>query len=458
MHSNKIITFNPHNGEKLKEYVKHSSNDVEKLISASVKRGVEWSRRTFAQRADVFLKAADLLEKRREQYAKLMAEEMGKPITQGIAEVMKCASVCRYYAENAEKHLADRHIATEAKKSYVTYNPLGVIFGIMPWNFPFWQVFRFAVPTLMAGNTALLKHSSNTTGCAIAIEYLLLDAGLPENAFSSLILAGSEAEQLIANINVAAVSLTGSTFVGQRVTAIAGKYMKKCVMELGGSDPYLVLKTADVTKAVKVCAAGRLINSGQSCIAAKRFIVEADVYDEFIEKFVAEMKSYKMGNPLDSDTQVGPQARLDLRNEHHEQVQKTLEFGGKLVLGGSIPEGEGNYYPPTIVTDVMPGMVLFDEETFGPVAAVTRAETEDLAVSLCNFTRFGLGAAIFTEDIEKAEYLAKKAINAGTVFINGNVKSDPRMPFGGIKESGYGRELSEEGIREFVNVKSVVVE
>lgn len=328
----------------------------------------------------------------------------------------------------------------------------------MPWNFPFWQVFRFAVPTLMAGNAVLLKHSSNVMGCSLAIEYLLLDAGLPENVFTSLVVSGSEAEELIGNINIAAISLTGSTEVGQRVTAVAGKYMKKCVMELGGSDPYLVLKDADIDKAAKICAAARLVNSGQSCIAAKRFIVEAEVYDEFLHKFTREMASYKMGNPLEPDTMIGPQARADLREELHNLVQRTIEFGGNLHFGGQLPDGPGYYYPATIVTGVMPGMPLFDEESFGPVAAVTRAEREDLAISLCNFTKYGLGAAIFTEDIEKAENLAKNVLNAGTVYVNGQVKSDPRLPFGGIKESGYGRELSEEGIKEFVNIKTVVIE
>lgn len=452
-----IVTYNPNDGALLKEYTKHGPNEVERIISTTATRQMEWSRRNFAQRADILLKASDLLLQRKETYAKLMALEMGKPITQGIAEITKCASVCRYYAENAERILSDRHIKTEAKKSFVTYNPLGVIFAIMPWNFPFWQVFRFAAPTLMAGNAAILKHSSNTTGCGIEIERLLLDAGLPENTFKTLVISGLEAEDAIGNINIAAVSLTGSTRVGQRVTARAGQYIKKCVMELGGSDPYLVLKSADIKKAAKACAAGRLVNSGQSCIAAKRFIVEAEVYDEFLAEFTAEVASYKMGDPLNPDTQIGPQAREDLRQELHEQVTKTLDFGGNLKLGGEIPEGNGFFYPATIVTDVRPGMTLFDDETFGPIAAVTRAEGEDLAISLCNFSQFGLGAAIFTEDLEKAEFIAKYKLNAGTVFVNDNVKSDPRMPFGGIKESGYGRELSEEGIKEFVNTKSVVI-
>jgi len=456
--SNKIVTVNPHNGEVIKEYVKHTSGEIERIISNATKRQIEWARKPFPARAEFFLAVADLLLKRKEQYARLMAEEMGKPISQGIAEIEKCARVCHYYVENSEKFLADKPVETEAKKSYVTYNPLGIILGIMPWNFPFWQVFRFAVPTLMAGNAVLMKHSSNVMGCSLAIEYLLLDAGIPENVFSSLVISGEEAEELIGNINIAAVSLTGSTQVGQRVTAVAGKYMKKCVMELGGSDPYLVLKDADIDKAAKICAAARLINSGQSCIAAKRFIVEADVYDEFLEKFTREMASYKMGNPLESDTAIGPQARADLRDELHNLVEKTIEFGGKLHLGGELPEGPGYYYPATIVTGVMPGMPLFDEESFGPVAAVTRAEREDLAISLCNFSKFGLGAAIFTEDLEKAEHLAKNVLNAGTVYVNGQVKSDPRLPFGGIKESGYGRELSEEGIKEFVNIKTVVIE
>lgn len=458
MSSNKITTVNPHNGEVIKEYSKHSPNEIERIISTTTKRQIEWARRPFSARAEMFLAVADLLIKRKGEYAKLMAEEMGKPISQGLAEIEKCAKVCKYYVENSERFLSDKHIETEAKKSYVTYNPLGIILGIMPWNFPFWQVFRFAVPTLMAGNAVLLKHSSNVMGCSLAIEYLLLDAGLPENVLTSLVISGNEAEELIGNINIAAVSLTGSTEVGRRVTAVAGKYMKKCVMELGGSDPYMVLKDANIDKAAKICAAARLVNSGQSCIAAKRFIVEADVYEEFLEKFTREIQSYKMGNPLEKDTDIGPQARADLREELHSLVARTLDFGAKLHLGGEIPEGPGFYYPATIITGAMPGMPIFDQETFGPVAAVTRAEREDLAISLCNFTNFGLGAAVFTEDLEKAEYLAKNVLNAATVYVNGQVKSDPRLPFGGIKESGYGRELSEEGIKEFVNIKTVVVE
>ncbi len=456
--TDKILTFNPFDGSFLKEYTKHTETEANRIASQASERSMEWNRRPFTERALIFHKAAKLLLERKNEYAELITLEMGKPITQAVAEVEKCSTVCDYYADNAEMFLADREIATEARKSFVTYSPLGVIFGIMPWNFPFWQVFRFLVPTLMSGNAALLKHSSNTTGCGIEIERLLLDAGLPENLMKTLVLAGSEAEDFIGNIHIAAVSLTGSTYVGQRVTAKAGQYLKKCVMELGGSDPYLVLNSANVKKAASVCAAARMVNSGQSCIAAKRFIVEAKVYDEFLYEFIEQMKTYHMGDPLLPETKLGPQSRSDLRDELHAQLTKTLDYGGKLLLGGNLPDGNGYFYPATVVSEVQPGMPIFDEETFGPIAAVTKAETEDLAVSLCNFTQYGLGAAIFTEDLEKAEYLAKHKIDAGSVFVNSGVRSDVRLPFGGIKESGYGRELSEEGIREFVNIKSVVIE
>jgi len=454
----KVKTYNPHSGEVLNEYSKHSTEEVIKIIDHSDEAFFYWSKIKYSERAELLLKASEILLQRCNSYAELMALEMGKPISQGIAEIKKCAAVCKYYAENGEQILANRAVKTEAKKSYVTYNPLGIVFAIMPWNFPFWQVFRFAAPTLMAGNTGLLKHSTNTTGSSLAIEEVFRDAGFPVGVFSSLIISGSEAESIIAHSKIAAVSLTGSTPVGKKVASAAGANLKKCVLELGGSDPYIILQSADLPAAAKICTAGRLINSGQSCIAAKRFIVEKEVYDDFVELFLQEMKSYKMGNPLLSDVQVGPQAREDLMYEHLEQVQSSLAKGAKLILGGSIPEGDGYYFPPTILADVVPGMSVFDDETFGPVASVTCANSEDEAIALANKTPFGLGAAIFSENIDNAEHIASKLLNAGSVFINGNVKSDPRMPFGGIKESGFGRELSEEGIKEFVNIKSVVIE
>ncbi len=454
----KITTYNPHNGEVLNEYSKHSTEQASNIVERAFDAFINWKQLKYSEKAELMLKAAEVLTQRCNSYAELMALEMGKPITQGIAEIKKCISVCKYYAEFTEQILSPRFVKTEAKKSYVTYNPLGIVLAIMPWNFPFWQVFRFAAPHLCAGNIGLLKHSTNTTGCSLAIEELFREAGFPDGVFSSLLISGSEAEQLISHSKIAAVTLTGSTPVGKKVAAAAGAELKKCVVELGGSDPYIVLKSADIKHAAKVCAAGRLINSGQSCIAAKRFIVDKEVYNDFVEAFVQEMKSYKMGDPLQVETQVGPQARKDLVQEHYEQVSLSIDKGGKLLLGGEIPESNGYYFPPTVIADVTPGMPVFDDETFGPVAAVTCANSEKEAIELANRTPFGLGAAVFSEDIERAEEIASKLIDAGSVFINGNVKSDPRMPFGGIKESGFGRELSEEGIKEFVNIKTVVIE
>ncbi len=454
----KIITINPYDGSKLQEYEKHSPEQVDDIINRVGKRSREWKSVSFERRAGLMMNVADLLEKEQQQHAELMALEMGKPISQGIAEVSKCAWVARYYAENAEFFLKDRIVATEARKSYVAYNPLGVVFAIMPWNFPYWQVFRFAAPNLMAGNTGVLKHSANTTGSGLAIESLFVRAGFPEDTFRTIVVAGSEAERVIDHNEVRAVTLTGSTPVGKRVASRAGAVMKKCVLELGGSDPYLILKDADIAKASKICASGRLINSGQSCIAAKRFIVAQEIYEDFLQQFHSEMKSYKMGNPLETATQIGPQAREDLRREHQYQVDKSIKMGGRLLLGGYLPEGNGSFYPPTLIADVTTQMPVFYEETFGPIAAVVKFESEDEAIELANNTEFGLGAAIFSEDIEKAEYYAKNRIDSGAVFVNGNVKSDPRLPFGGVKESGFGRELSEEGLREFLNIKSIVVE
>lgn len=452
-----IFTYNPHSGEKLNEYAKHSTSDCEIFIRQANSAFNSWRRESFSNRAEKIIKAADLLIERKEELAMLMALEMGKPIRQGFAEVEKCAYVCRYYAENAEEHLKDKLVKTEASKSYVHYNALGPVLAIMPWNFPLWQVFRFAAPALMAGNVGLLKHSSNTMGCALEIERIFLDAGIPESCFKSLIISGDQVSSIILNPGVAAVTLTGSTPVGAKVASIAGTVIKKTVMELGGSDPYIILEDADIRHAAKVCAAGRLINSGQSCIAAKRFIVMDSVKTEFEQALLDCMSEYKMGNPTMESTDIGPQARKDIQEEHHEQVESSIKFGARLLLGGEIPDGNGFYYPATILTDVEPGMPVYDEETFGPVAAIIPAKTEEEAIAKANDTLFGLGAAVFSQNIERAERIAREEIFAGSCFVNDNVKSDPRLPFGGIKMSGYGRELSEEGIKEFVNAKTIVV-
>ncbi|MHB9014435.1 MAG: NAD-dependent succinate-semialdehyde dehydrogenase, partial [Ignavibacteriaceae bacterium] len=356
-----------------------------------------------------------------------------------------------------ERFLSDEVIATEASKSFVTFRPLGAVLAVMPWNFPFWQVFRFAAPNLMAGNAGILKHSSNVTGCALAIEEIFREAGFPENIFRTLIVPSQRIKEIIENKNIRAVTITGSVAAGKSVAELAGSVLKKTVLELGGSDPYLILKDADLEQASGTCVVSRLINGGQSCIAAKRFIVVEDVYKEFERLFLQKMEKRKMGNPLDTANDLGPQARTDLRDELHEQVQRSIRLGAKLLLGGYIPDMKGAYYPPTVLADVRPGMPAYDEELFGPVAALIRVKNEEEGIRTANDSNFGLGAAVFTSDIKRGEIIAKERINSGSCFVNEFVKSDPRLPFGGINESGYGRELSAIGIKEFVNIKTVYI-
>jgi len=397
--------------------------------------------------------AAQILRTRRAEYARTMTLEMGKPIVQGEAEVDKCAWACEYYADHAEAFLAEQPRETEASRSYVRFDPLGPVLAVMPWNFPFWQVFRFAAPALMAGNAGVLKHASNVPRSALAIEEVFREAGFPRGLFSTVLVGSSAVAGLIADPRIVAVTLTGSELAGSKVAEQAGHALKKTVLELGGSDPFIVLADADIGAAARTAADARLINSGQSCIAAKRFIVVEPVADQFLDRFLDELRSRRMGDPLVRGTQVGPQARIDLRDLLHEQVAESVKRGAKLLLGGEVPAGKGAFYPPTLLAAVDKGMPAFDEETFGPVAAVIRAKDEADAVRLANDSTFGLGASLWTEDRVRAERLAAQ-IEAGSVFVNGVVKSDPRLPFGGIKRSGYGRELSEYGIREFVNVKT----
>jgi succinate-semialdehyde dehydrogenase/glutarate-semialdehyde dehydrogenase len=384
-----------------------------------------------------------------------MALEMGKPVAQGRGEADKCASCCDYYAEHAERFLAPERVETDAARSYVAFEPIGPVLAVMPWNFPFWQVFRFAAPALMAGNVALLKHASNVTGCALAIEEILHSAGLPRDAFRTLLLASSRVDAVVAAPEVAAVTLTGSTPAGRAVAARAGVCLKKSVLELGGSDAYLVLDDADVAAAAEVCASSRLINGGQSCIAAKRFVVVEPVLPEFVRRLVERMEARRMGEPLEEGTELGPQARHDLRDELHRQVEKSVARGARVRLGCELPPGPGAFYPASVLDEVRPGMPAFDEELFGPVAAVVPARNEVDAIRLANQSVFGLGAAVFTRDLERGERIARHELQAGSCFVNAHVRSDPRLPFGGVKESGYGRELSAFGIREFVNVKTV---
>lgn len=450
-------SINPATGEVIADYEEHSSGQISNIVDDAHEAFLEWRDKSFDERAEILTATADELEGRKEELARLMADEMGKPMAGGRGEVEKCAWVCRYYAENAAAFLADDHIKTERSKSYVHYEPLGVVLAVMPWNFPLWQVLRFAAPALMAGNTCVLKHASNVTGCALAIEEIFETAGLPDGCFSTLVIPGSRVSEVIEHPRIAAVTVTGSDAAGRAVASKAGEMLKKVVLELGGSDPSIILEDADLEIAATNCATGRLINSGQSCIAAKRFIVHEDIYDEWLEKFSEKMQSTPMGSPLDESTVIGPMARSDLRDELHDQVKRSVDAGARIHIGGEVPDSSGAFYPPTILTGVSPGMPAYSEELFGPVASVIKVGSEEEAIRVANDTEFGLGAAVYTKDVERGENLAARFVDAGSVFVNAFVASDPRLPFGGIKTSGYGRELSEMGIKEFVNAKTVVV-
>lgn len=453
-----IESINPATGEKFKAYQELSLEEVRKIIQSCNESFHAWRKTTFADRARLMGNAAKILRSKKEEYAVLMAKEMGKVIREGRAEVEKCAWVCEYYAENAEGFLEDEIIGTEANKSFITFQPLGVVLAVMPWNFPLWQVFRFAAPALMAGNVAVLKHASNVPGSALAIEDVFREAEFPVNVFRTLLIGSSKVDAVIENPLVKAVTLTGSAPAGKSVARKSGEMLKKTVLELGGSDPYLILEDADVEAAVTACVNSRLINAGQSCIAAKRFIAVESVREEFERLYVEQMKAKKMDDPLHEDTDIGPQARHDLRDELHMQVVKSIENGAACLLGGEIPEGLGAYYPPTVLTNVRKGMPAYEEELFGPVAAIIPVKDEEEAIRVANDSVFGLGAAVFTRDIAKGERLAAEELEAGCCFVNAFVRSDPRLPFGGVKESGYGRELSHFGIKEFVNIKTVFIE
>jgi succinate-semialdehyde dehydrogenase / glutarate-semialdehyde dehydrogenase len=450
-------SVNPANGETVATWEAHSAKEVEKIISLTQQDWLHWKTAQFEERESLMARAHDELINNRDRLARLMADEMGKPIKQALAEVDKCAWVCRYYGENARSFLASEAIETDASASYIAYRPLGIVLAVMPWNFPFWQVFRFAAPALMAGNAGLLKHASNVMGCAMAIEEVFRNAGFPENLFRTLRISGKEVGGVIENPHVKAVTLTGSVGAGSAVAEKAGKLIKKSVLELGGSDPYIILEDADLESAADICVTSRLINGGQSCIAAKRFIVVDEVYDEFEKIFTRKMKEKKMGDPLDETSDLGPQAMWQLRDELHGQVQNSIAKGAVCLAGGEVPDMKGAWYPPTVLGNVKPGMPAYHEEMFGPVAALIRASGEDDAVRIANDSSFGLGAAVFTSDHEKGRIIAEEKIEAGCCFVNDFVKSDPRLPFGGIGESGYGRELSHLGIREFVNIKTVYV-
>tara|TARA_Y100001970_G_scaffold44938_2_gene56223 strand:+ start:7817 stop:9184 length:1368 start_codon:yes stop_codon:yes gene_type:complete len=453
-----LISINPANNKKINSYEEISKDSINQIIDSSFNTFLEWRNKSFSYRAKKMRHLAELLKQKKDLLGLLMTKEMGKPIKQSIAEAEKCAWVCEYYADNAEKFLSQKEIPTGSTKSFISFQPIGIVLAIMPWNFPFWQVFRFASPALMAGNVGILKHASNVQGCAIEIEKLFLEAGFPKFAFSNLVIGSKKVSNVIKNSKISAVTLTGSTPAGKSVASLAGSLLKKTVLELGGNDPYVILEDADLDNAVKSCIAGRMLNAGQSCIAAKRFIVVQSGLKEFIDKVHNEIKKMKMGDPINPDINIGPMVNNIARDELHQQVLISIEKGAKLLFGGNIPQLDGAFYPPTLLVDVEPGMPAFDDELFGPVAVVISAKDQSHAIELANKTNFGLGAAIFTRDLDKGENIATKELEAGSCFVNDFVKSDPRLPFGGIKESGYGRELSEFGIQEFVNIKSVVVQ
>lgn len=452
-----MLSTNPLNNKIIREYNTLEDETITLKIKKAQKAFENWKNTPIEQRSKILLSVSKILIENKSIYAEMITNEMGKIKKEALAEIEKCSWVCKYYAENSKTFLKDSEIKSDAYKSYVTYQPLGVIFAIMPWNFPFWQVFRFAAPTLMAGNTCLLKHAKNVSGCGLLLEEIFNDAGLPEHCFSTLLIPSSKCEQVIKNNKIKAITLTGSTQAGEKVAEISGKYLKKTVLELGGSDPYIILKDANLKHAVECCVISRMLNAGQSCIAAKRFIVVKEIYNAFLDLFLQKMQSIKFGNPNNEKNDIGPLATFKMRDDLHKQVLTSIKKGARCILGGKIPELEGAFYPPTILVDVKKGMPAYEDELFGPVASIIKAKNEDEAIKIANSTLFGLGGAIFTQDINKAQKLAKLNIDAGCVAVNDYVKSDPRLPFGGINKSGYGRELSSNGIREFVNIKTITV-
>jgi acyl-CoA reductase-like NAD-dependent aldehyde dehydrogenase len=452
--SRTIETRNPATGSVLQAYPIHSSSDVDARLAAAQRRFESWKETRIEDRAKSMSGMAAYFRREKTRLATLMSTEMGKPIVEAEAEIEKCAWCCEYYAENAHRHLADETISSNAARSYVAFRPLGAVLAIMPWNFPFFQVIRFAVPAIMAGNVAILKHAANVTGCGLELERVFSACGFPDGVFATLVVPGSEMTSIIRDPRVAAVSFTGSEQAGATVAAAAAGALKKTVLELGGSDAYIVLADADVAAAAQTAVRARFQNGGQSCIAAKRFIVDAAVYEQFLTTFTDRTKALVVGDPLERATQVGPLAREDLLVDIDRQVRATSALGARIATGGKRLDSPGSFYEPTIVADVAAGMPMFDEETFGPAAAVIRARDTDHAIELANASMYGLGGNLWTRDIGSAETIAAR-LQSGAVFINGMTASDPRLPFGGVKRSGYGRELSSFGIREFTNVQTV---
>jgi succinate-semialdehyde dehydrogenase/glutarate-semialdehyde dehydrogenase len=449
-----IQTINPATGKIEKTYVEFSKEEIKNSINYAQQAYLKWKETDINQRSRLMKNAASVMKNKRDEYAYIITTEMGKPIEQAIAEVEKCAWVCEYFADNADRMLTKEKIDTDASESYVEFNPLGVILAVMPWNFPFWQVFRFAAPSLMAGNVGLLKHSSNVPMCALAIEQIFINAGFPKNVFKTLLIGSEPVKDIIKDPRIKAATLTGSEPAGRKIAEACGKELKKSVLELGGSDPFIVLDDADLDETASIAVKARLINNGQSCIASKRFIVVEKIYESFTEKFVNAMNRVKIGDPMDESVELGPIAREDLLYELDSLVKDSVSKGARILTGGKVLPGRGFYFAPTILDNLSKGMPAYDQEIFGPVASLIKAKDEEDAIRIANDSPFGLGASIWTKDIIKAKRMATE-IESGCVFINGMVKSDPRLPFGGIKNSGYGRELSHYGIKEFVNIKSV---
>jgi succinate-semialdehyde dehydrogenase / glutarate-semialdehyde dehydrogenase len=452
-----LSSVSPLTGELLREFEQHSDEVVENKIALAAQTFRDYRKVPFAQRAAMMVRAAEILEKEKDTFGRMMTQEMGKTLKSAVQEAEKCAVGCRYYAENAERFLADEDAKTNATRSFVRYQPIGAVLAVMPWNFPFWQVFRFAAPALMAGNVGLLKHASNVPQCALAIEDIFRRAGFPEGAFQTLLIGSDRVNRLITDRRIAAVTLTGSVGAGSSVATAAGKAVKKCVLELGGSDPFIVMPSADLDKAVDTAVQARVINNGQSCIAAKRFIVHEQIAEQFEKKFVDRMASLKVGNPMDAATDVGPLATEDVLHGLEAQVQKTIEMGARVLLGGKRIDRKGNFFAPTVLTDIPKGSPAYEDELFGPVASLYRANDMSEAIEIANNSIFGLGACAWTNDAAERELFINE-IESGLAFINGMVASDPRIPFGGVKHSGFGRELSHHGILEFVNVKSVSIQ
>lgn len=449
-------SINPFNNELIKEYQEQSIEEARGIIDKTHETWKNWRASSFEQRRQLMFRLAKVLIENKSDYAHIISTEMGKPIAESIAEVEKSAWVCEYYAEQAEQMLHDEILESDASQSFVSFEPIGLVLAVMPWNFPFWQVFRFAAPALMAGNSAILKHASNVMGCGIAIEDSFIKAGFPKHLFSNLIIGSAKVKSIIENKHIKATTLTGSEYAGSKVASVSGQELKKSVLELGGSDAFIVLEDADLTEAAKWGVFSRMLNNGQSCIAAKRFILHKEIADDYMALIIKELDRWKLGDPLAEDVKVGPLARPDLLNDLQIQIEDALAKGATIIKGGKAIKGEGNFFEATIISDLTPQMRIYTEETFGPVFAIYIVANSEEAIQLANDSDFGLGASLWTEDFEKGAKLARR-IESGAVFVNGMTKSDPRLPFGGIKKSGFGRELSHYGIKEFVNIKTIWV-